>query len=155
MDTWKCYLHCVIYFIRPQCVKIVPVWSCKLFCNTFIFWVHHLMSWNYYFLLIQFSSLRPSDAIWWQWSGSTLSQVMVYCLTTPSHYLNQCWLITSLVPWHSSEGITINRSRDTYQWNKITNRISKTTYRCYRGQWVKWLVQLSRLWCSHYWNDYW
>ena len=56
------------------------------------------------------NSLRPSDAIWRQWSGSTLSQVMVCCLTAPSHYLNQCWLIISYVPWHSSEGITIRRS---------------------------------------------
>ena len=26
-------------------------------------------------------------------SGSTLAQVMAYCLMAPSHYLNQCWLI--------------------------------------------------------------
>ena len=40
-----------------------------------------------------FNSLRPSDAIWRQRSGSTLAQVMTCCLTAPSHYLNQCWLI--------------------------------------------------------------
>ena len=39
------------------------------------------------------NSLWPSDAIWWQGSGSTLVQVMAWCLTAPSHYLNQCWLI--------------------------------------------------------------
>ena len=37
---------------------------------------------------------------WWlhmatQRSGSTLAQVMACCLTTPSHYLNQWWLIIS------------------------------------------------------------
>ena len=36
--------------------------------------------------------------------GSTLSvQVMAWCLTAPSHYLNQCWLIIWCVPWHSHE----------------------------------------------------
>ena len=40
-----------------------------------------------------FNSLRPSDAIWRPRSGSTLAQVMACCLTAPSHYLNQCWLI--------------------------------------------------------------
>ena len=48
------------------------------------------------------NSLWPSDAIWSHRSGSTLAQVMACCLTTPSHYLNQCWLISE-VPWHLSE----------------------------------------------------
>ena len=46
------------------------------------------------------NSLWPSDAIWRQRSGSTLAQVMACCLTAPSHYLNQCWLIISEVQWH-------------------------------------------------------
>ena len=33
--------------------------------------------------------MRPSDAIWWHRSGSPLAQVMAWCLTAPSHYLNQ------------------------------------------------------------------
>ena len=41
------------------------------------------------------NSLWPSDTIWRQRSGSTLAQVMACCLTAPSHYLNQCWLIIS------------------------------------------------------------
>ena len=47
------------------------------------------------------NSLWPSGAIWRQRSGSTLVQVMACCLTAPSHYLNQCWLIISEVSWHS------------------------------------------------------
>ena len=47
------------------------------------------------------NSLRPSDTIWWQRSGSTLAQVIACCLTAPSHYLNQCRLIISEVQWHS------------------------------------------------------
>ena len=45
------------------------------------------------------NSLWPSDTIWRQRSGSTLAQVMACCLTAPSHYLNQCWLIISEVQW--------------------------------------------------------
>ena len=55
------------------------------------------------------NSLWPSDAIWRQRSGSTLAQVMACCLTAPSHYLNQCCLITSEVQWHSHQG---NFTRD-------------------------------------------
>ena len=47
------------------------------------------------------NSLRPNDAIWWQISGSTLAQVRPYCLTAPSHYLNQCCFSISKVHGHS------------------------------------------------------
>ena len=50
--------------------------------------------------ILSINSLRPSDAIWWHRSGSTLAQVMAWCLTAPSHHLNQCWLIISVVQWH-------------------------------------------------------
>ena len=43
----------------------------------------------------KFSSTRVNV-----WSGSTVAQVMACCLTAPSHYLNQCWLIISEVWWH-------------------------------------------------------
>ena len=46
---------------------------------------------------VSLSSLGPSDTIWRQKTGSTLAQVMACCLTAPSHYLNQCWLIISKV----------------------------------------------------------
>ena len=41
--------------------------------------------------------------IWWHKSWSTVAQIMACSLTAPSHYLCQCWLIISKVPWHSSE----------------------------------------------------
>ena len=47
------------------------------------------------------NSLWSSDTIWCQRSGSTLVQVMACCLTAPSHYLNQNWLIIREVNWHS------------------------------------------------------
>ena len=62
---------------------------------------------------------------------------MVCCLTAPSHYLNQCWLIISKVLWHSSEDIIIRRFEDTNQYSKIEDYIFKITLRSPRGQWVK------------------
>ena len=49
------------------------------------------------------NSLWPRDTIWRHISGSTLVQVMACCLTAPSHYLNQCWLIISKVQRYSAE----------------------------------------------------
>ena len=39
------------------------------------------------------SSLWLIDAIWRHRSGSTLAEVMDWCLTAPSYYLIQCWFI--------------------------------------------------------------
>ena len=81
-------------------------------------------------------TLWPNDAIWGHRSGSTLAQVMACCLTAPSHYLNQCWLIISKVLWHSSEDIIIRRFEDTNEKSKIEDYIFKITLRSPRGQWV-------------------
>ena len=68
---------------------------------------HNLHSWQFCHCLLLpvffFNSLWPSDAIWQYRSGSTLVQVMACCLTAPSHYLNQCWLIISKIQRHSAE----------------------------------------------------
>ena len=56
------------------------------------------------------NSLWRNDAIWRHRSRSTLAQVMAWCRQAPSHYLNQCWLISSKVQWHSVEG---NLTRDS------------------------------------------
>ena len=82
------------------------------------------------------NSLWPSDPIWWHSTGSTLAQVMACCLTTPSHYLDQCWLIISKALCHSYEGIMINISEDTNQWYYIKNVIFKIRSRYLRDQWV-------------------
>ena len=62
------------------------------------------------------NSLGPSDAIWRQRSGSTLARVMACCLTAPSHYLNQCWLVISVVLWHSPEGNFRGNAQDIHSW---------------------------------------
>ena len=62
------------------------------------------------------NSLWPSNAIRRQGIESTLAQVMACCLTTPSHYLNQCWLISKVL-WHSLEALS---------WEYLKILISKT-----------------------------
>ena len=62
---------------------------------------------------------------------------MACCLTAPSHYLNQWWLIISKVQWHSSES---NLMR--YRKPSVTGISLKITYlnflfKCPSGQWVR------------------
>ena len=63
---------------------------------------------------VSVNSFGPRDAIWRHRSGSALAQVMACCLTAPSHYLTQCWLIISEALWLSFE---INFTRDTSATN--------------------------------------
>ena len=94
------------------------------------------------------NSLWPGDAIWRQRSGSTLAQVMACCLTAPSHYLNQCWLIIGGVTWHSSQGISLRQCEDTNRWNKIENCSFKMASRSPRGQWVNAIPVLYTGWLN-------
>ena len=118
------------YFDSKQYTSKKCVPDCKVHISEFIqLWLgaeqapnHYLNQWwpsftDGYMHPQWVNSLWPSEAVWWQRSGSTLVQVMACCLTAPSHYLNQCWLIVSKVPWHSSVG---NFTRDTKainHWN--------------------------------------
>ena len=78
----------------------------------------------------------PSDAIWQHRTGSTQVQVMACCLTAPSHYLIQCWLVINIGPWHSSENIIIRSKAILNQPNKIENCILNIAFRSPRDQWV-------------------
>ena len=84
-----------------------------------------------------FNSLRPSDAIWRQWSWTTLVQVMACCLTAPSHYLNQCWLIIKGVLWHSSENSFTGIAQGIDSGYEFEKDILKNIFKSPRGQWVK------------------
>ena len=78
--------------------------------NLFVMWrshqryTPHIYSYDCKIWCIIEHSWWPSDAIWRQGSRSTLVQEMPFCLTAPSHYLNQCWLVITKVQWCSSEG---------------------------------------------------
>ena len=87
--------------------------------------------------IIYLNSLRPSDAIWRQWSWTTLAQVMACCLTAPSHYLNQCWLIIRGVLWHSSENSFTGIAQGIDSGYEFEKNILKNIFKSPRGQWVK------------------
>ena len=57
---------------------------------------------------------RHSDVIWRQGYRSTLARVMTCCLTAPSHYLNQCWLMISEVLRPSPDSYFIEHTWDIY-----------------------------------------
>ena len=80
------------------------------------------------------NSLRPSDATWQHESGSTLAQVMACCLMAPSHYLNQCWLITKGVLWHSPESNFTGNAQDITLKNEFENYNFKIINPFPRGQ---------------------
>ena len=84
-----------------------------------------------------FNSLWPGDTIWRHRSGSTLAQVMACCLMAPSHYLNQCWLITCETLWHSPEGNFTGNAQGIFPWYEFENYFSKITATSPWGQWVK------------------
>ena len=86
---------------------------------------------------LPFNSLRPSDAIWRQWSWTTLAQVMACCLTAPSHYLNQCWLIIRGVLWHTSESSFAGIAQGIDSGYEFEKDILKNIFKSPRGQWVK------------------
>ena len=66
-----------------------------------------------------------------------MAQVVACCLMAPSHYLNQCWLISESLG-HSSEGIIKRRCKDTNQWKKISkNAILTIAFRSPKGQGVQ------------------
>ena len=107
----------------------------KFTCSCFVMLNSFADEWGLsnYFI----DSLGPSAVIWRPRSGSALAQVMVCCLTAPSHYLNQCWLILSKVKRHVSQGsFTINTSTTIY-WNYSENCLYGILFKSPRGQWVK------------------
>ena len=90
------------------------------------------LCWSVDDILMAVNSLGFNDAIWRQGYGSTLAQVMACCLTAPSHYLNQCWLIIRKVKWYSFEDNFTSDISGINHWNKLENIPLKSP----RGLWV-------------------
>ena len=88
----------------------------------------------------ELNSLWPSDAIWRQGSRSTLVQVMACCLTAPSHYLNQCWLIITKVQRCSSEGNFAWDITGISHWKSLKIIFSNILLKFPRGQSVNYIV---------------
>ena len=82
------------------------------------------------------NSLWPSDAIRRQGTESTLAQVMACCLTAPSHYLNQCWLIIGKVQWHSSADYFTRYTSPINHHHQLENCLYQFSFKSPRDQWV-------------------
>ena len=61
---------------------------------------------------------------------------MAWCLTAPSHYLNQCWLITKGALWHSPECNFARRTHELNPKNVFGEYIFRTTTTYPRGHWI-------------------
>ena len=119
-STSKCYIHQCISFRNsyPQLNSSFFFWPVIFYHNHENLELTHIDTLN---------SLWPSDDIWRQRSGSTLAQVMACCLTAPSHYLNQCWLIISKTQLHSSDG----KSQEIHQSSMAKINMKITHLKCY------------------------
>ena len=67
------------------------------------------------------NSLWPGDATWRHISGSALVHVMACCLTTPSHYPHQYWLLVSGISWRPSMGSSIANTLSTIIYKEFEN----------------------------------
>ena len=102
-------------FFQPQCLKMIFLffqsnefkYNKPLFTQKAKQWTEkhakqEVIMFNWF--INAYFKFMSSDAIWWNRYGLMFDQVMACCLTAPSHYLNQCWLIISEAHWHSAEG---------------------------------------------------
>ena len=72
-------------------------------CSNYVWMVNIFIAYQgaTYIINLTVNSLQANDAIWWHRSGSTLAYLMACCLTAPSHYLNQHWLVIKGLLWHT------------------------------------------------------
>ena len=124
LTTWDSWIGCwsVLLLLMPRGQSISLVASIILAYYSLYPTSHHkwlLLIRRHSGTKINFGrkcvSFCPNDIIWLHKSGSTLPQVMAWCLMARSHYLNQHWLIICKGQWHSAEGIIIRRSEITDQ----------------------------------------
>ena len=113
--------------------------------NVSIWWRHHVylisnicllkkMSVAKYVAVLQFSVL-PYEvlciSIWRHKSGPTIVQVIACCLTTPSHYPNQHWLIMSDI---LRRPILLKEFKIPLLKTSLKNALE---FRIFQGHWVK------------------
>ena len=106
------------------------------------------------------NSLWPSDTIWQHKSESTLLWVMVCGLWTPSHYLDQYWLIISEIPWHLHGSSFTVSAKATVLYNEFessifdimsifpaTNELSSRHDDAFKNQLIVFLLVQIMVWC--------
>ena len=111
----------------------IDLWIWAESYHFLVFWLWRIMPLN---IILQqlVNSLWPSDAIWQHRSRSISAQVMAWCLTAPSQYLNQCWLVIKGDKCHSPESNSIRSTNN--QQNEVGDYIFKITASPLEGQWV-------------------
>ena len=105
------------------------------------------------------NSLWLSDDIWWHKSCLGLDQEMAWCLTAPSHYLFECWLIFYRIIWNMF--LCISKFLCTCTCISKSNVLSFNHKKIYLKMFIsKWLTFLSGTWVKqifhqrHEWNKY-
>ena len=87
------------------------------------------------------NSLGPGDPYMHHGAGSSLFQVMSCCLSAPSHYLHQCWLVVN------------GTLRNKVQWSfnpKLNIFIDEIVFgRCRRPKWRPSCLSLNVLTSDH------
>ena len=137
--TWKCKTN------SGECMLTTPKRVCTYLHD------HRRSSddWSYKKIRRWFNSFRPSNAIWWHRSGSTLAQVMACYLTALSHYyLNQWWIIIKGVWWYSTES-NLPRSVISPLWP------SDAIWRYRSGSTLAQVMACCRTAPTHYLNQCW
>ena len=71
---------------------------------------------------------------------------MACCLTAPSHYLNQCWLIIKGVLWHYHYSIFTRSAQELNLLHVFRDYTLKIATKSPRGQWV----EAAQDWPNHY-----
>ena len=125
---WNVYKWLAIFWKSGCWVDIISkqaLYQPKLICGQF----HIEKHWGC-------NSFWPSDAIRWHRSESRLAHIMAWCLTAPSHYLNQFWLIVKTFPQYSPEGNFTCNVQDFCPDMSLKTYIFNITDASPRGQWV-------------------
>ena len=91
--------------------------------------------------------IKLHDAISWHHrTWSTLVQVMAWCLTAPSHYLNQCWLIISEFSWHLLSSGQFHRKCSKKSFLDVSLKIINWLI----SPWTKWPPSSGRHFQMHF-----
>ena len=104
-DTFQhvfgCWINVLLLVLSDWSISLLlcATWTCIThpLGNGLPFW---LVLKQYRMYCMNTDLLRPING-WRHKTMSTLVQVTAYGLTTPRHYLNQCWLIISFILLHS------------------------------------------------------
>ena len=129
-------------FVEPYTCRLPTHWYINVCSNEYrlklanfqteaLFkWIYNKCIWRWSWSLTHCGLVTPYGDI-------NLAQVIACCLTAPSHYLNQCWLIISKDLWHSSEGNFTEDISAINHCNWLEQYSSKISLKSPRPQWVK------------------